>query len=206
MGVRALLLIMKHFLLAISIPITIVFAGLILVVGIVVVPNSAQAQEAMVKDLVVANSETKVLLYLMVDNAFTPQMEEGIKNGIPVTFTFNVELLQKRQDWPNKQLAAFTFNHTLSYDNLKDEYQVKMMEKAGRVLASKSLVDAKKIMIEINGYELAALDSLVRGTIYAVRVKVTLAKRSLPLNFHYLVPFWGLGDFETEYREIEFRY
>jgi len=171
-----------------------------------VLPNSANAQEAVVKDMVVANSDTKMLLYLMVDNAFTPQMEEGIKNGIPVTFTFYVELLQKRQDWPDKQLAAFNFNHTLSYDNLKDEYQVKMMEKSGRIMASKTLVEARKIMIEINGLELAALSSMPHGMTYLVRVKVTLVKRSLPLNFHYLVPFWGMGDFETEYQQIEFKY
>lgn len=182
------------------------FCGIVLLAGLVGLPMSVRADDPQIKDMVIANSDTRLFFFLTVDKAVTPEMEAGLKNGIAVTFTFYVELLKKHQDWPDKQVASFSFDHTLSYDNIKDEYQVKLMEKAGRVMASKVAAEAIKMMTEINSLEIAHLSTLTPGTVYTVRAKVRLAKRTLPLNIHYLVPFWGLGDFETEYQQIEFKY
>src|SRR3989339_1117122 len=84
--------------------------------------QSALAQNATIEELIVTNSSTDLLLFLTVNNAFTKQMEEGIKNGIPVTFNFYVKLERKRNTWLNQQLVSLQFDHTLSYDTLKEEY------------------------------------------------------------------------------------
>ena len=71
--------------------------------------QSALAQNATIEELIVTNSSTDLLLFLTVNDAFTRQMEEGIKNGIPVTFNFYVKLERKRKAWLNQELVSLPF-------------------------------------------------------------------------------------------------
>ena len=166
----------------------------------------AFAQNATIEELIVTNSSTDLLLFLTVNNAFTKQMEEGIKNGIPVTFNFYVKLEKKRSTWMNQELVSLRFDHTLSYDTLKEEYSIVRSELAGQTLRTKSLAEAKKAMAQLNGPPVAPLKALLPEAGYLLRVKAKLAEKTLPLYAHYVIPFWSLWDFETEWYTVEFRY
>lgn len=163
------------------------------------------AQNATIEELIVTNSSTDLLLFLTVNNAFTRQMEEGIRNGIPVTFTFYVKLEHKRL-WMNERLVSLKFDHTLSYDTLKEEYSIIRSEVAGQVFRTKSLPEAKKVMAQLNGLAIFPLKVLMPEAEYMLRVKAKLAEKTLPLSLHYVIPFWNLWDFETQWYTVEFRY
>ena len=165
----------------------------------------ALAQNATIEELIVTNSSTELLLFLTVNNAFTKQMEEGIKNGIPVTFNFYVKLERKRT-WMNQELVSLNFDHSLSYDTLKEEYSIVRSELAGQTFRTKSLTEAKKAMAQLNGLPVSPLKGLIPEAGYLLRVKAKLAEKTLPLYFHYVIPFWSLWDFETEWHTVEFRY
>ncbi|MHB8149506.1 MAG: DUF4390 domain-containing protein [Desulfobulbia bacterium] len=166
----------------------------------------ALAQNATIEELIVTNSSTDLLLFLTVNNAFTKQMEEGIKNGIPVTFNFYVKLERKRNTWLNQQLVSLQFDHTLSYDTLKEEYSIVRSDTSGQTFRTKSLAEAKKAMAQLNGPPIVPLKSLLPEAGYLLRVKAKLAEKTLPLYFHYVIPFLSLWDFETEWYTVEFRY
>ena len=165
----------------------------------------ALAQNATIDELIVTNSSTDLLLFLTVNNAFTKQMEEGIKNGIPVTFNFYVKLERKRT-WLNQGLVSQQFDHTLSYDTLKEEYSIVRSELAGQTLRTKSLAEAKKAMVQLNGLMVTQLKVLLPEAGYLLRVKAKLSEKTLPLYVHYVIPFWSLWDFETQWYTVEFRY
>ncbi len=165
----------------------------------------ALAQNATIDELIVTNSSTDLLLFLTVNNAFTKQMEEGIRNGIPVTFNFYVKL-EKKRTWMNQELVSLRFDHALSYDTLKEEYSVVRSELAGQTFRTKSLVEAKKAMAQLNGFTVSPLKALIPEAGYLLRVKAKLAEKTLPLYAHYVIPFWSLWDFETEWYTVEFRY
>jgi hypothetical protein len=167
--------------------------------------QSALAQNATIEELIVTNSSTDLLLFLTVNDAFTKQMEEGIKNGIPVTFNFYVKLERKRT-WLNQGLVSLQFDHTLSYDTLKEEYSIVRSELIGQTFRTKSLVEAKKAMAQLNGPPIAPLKALLPEAGYLLKVKAKLAEKTLPLYFHYVIPFWSLWDFETAWYTVEFRY
>jgi len=167
--------------------------------------QSALAQNATIEELIVTNSSTDLLLFLTVNNAFTKQMEEGIKNGIPVTFSFFVKLERKRT-WMNQEFVSLRFDHALSYDTLKEEYSVIRSEMPGQTFRTKSLSEAKKAMTQLNGFTVSPLKALIPEAGYLLRVKAKLAEKTLPLYFHYVIPFWSLWDFETEWYTVEFRY
>jgi hypothetical protein len=155
---------------------------------------------------VVTNSSSDVLLYGKVVNGFTSEMEAALQNGIPVTFTFMVELYTVRRTWPDWQITALTFDHTLSYDSLKEEYRVELQEKGGRTLATRSLAEAQELMTQVNGLRVIPLTQLKPDENYLLKIKAKLARKTLPLNVHALIPFWRLWDFETDWHHVIFRY
>lgn len=159
------------------------------------------AQEASITEFTVSNSESQLVLYLTVIDCFTANMEAAIHNGIPAIFTFYVDVFRKRSNWPDKKIKEYEFDHIIEYNSLKKEYRIQRNEKEGSKLTA-SLAEAKKLMSEINGYGILPLDELEPGSSYVVRVKAKLARKTLPLYFHYLIPFISLWDFETEWHEL----
>ncbi len=167
---------------------------------------AALAQEAVIRDVVVTNSAANLLLYCSVENGFTREMLEGVNNGIPITFTFYVRLDQRRSLLPDREVVSLSFDHTLTYDNLKEEYQVTLPGAGNQPFVSSSLKDAKRMMSQVNGFRVASLASLKPDVSYSLAIKASLARRTLPLNFQYIVPFWNLWNFETDWYTVQFRY
>ena len=117
-----------------------------------------------------------------------------------------MKLERKRNTWLNQQLVSLQFDHTLSYDTLKEEYSIVRSETSGQTFRTKSLAEAKKAMAQLNGPPIVPLKSLLPEAGYLLRVKAKLAEKTLPLYFHYVIPFLSLWDFETEWYTVEFRY
>jgi len=168
-------------------------------------PGTILAKEASIADLVVSNSDTDLLLYLTVRDCFTAEMETGLHNGIPATFTFYVDLYQTRKAWPDHKIVSKFFNRTLTYDNLKEEYSI-ISSTNNKNATTQSLAQAKNLMSQVMDFRIINLNRLESESTYTLRVKVKLAKKTLPLYFHYLIPFSSLWDFETDWHTIDFRY
>ncbi len=166
----------------------------------------ALAEEAVINDIIVTNSSDDLLLYFVVEDCFSHNMEVSIQNGLPITFTFFINLYQVRKAWPDKEIASHEFDRTLTYDNLKEEYHVIFFDNRKRRVTVESISEAKKIMMEMNGFKVTSLENLVQDAEYILEVKARLAKKTLPLNFHYFIPFWSLRDVETDWSSLEFRY
>ncbi len=180
--------------------------ALVLMAALLLPAQVLYAQDAAITEIVVTNSTTDLLLYCSVENSFTAEMEEGVRNGIPVTFTFFVNLDQDRAYLPDREVVSLSFDHTLSYDSLKEEYRLTLRGDNGKSVNISSFKEAKRLMAEVNGFKVVSLDSLTPDGEYTLAIKARLAKKTLPLNFHYIVPFWHLWDFETDWRTVQFRY
>jgi hypothetical protein len=159
------------------------------------------AQDATIKDFTVSNSDTQLSLYLTVTDCFTDDMEVAIHNGIPATFTYYVDIYRKRSNWPDKKIRKYEFNHILEFDSLKKEYRIQRDEKNDSKFTT-SLDEAKVLMSEINGFKMLPLEEIDSKASYVIKVKAKLARKTLPLYFHYLIPFTSLWDFETEWHEL----
>ena len=163
--------------------------------------RSSQGQEATISDFTASNSESHLLLYLKVSDWFTEDMEAAIHNGIPITFAFSINLYAKRSNWPDKKIKELEFNHIMEYDSLKKEYLVHRNERGDSKVTS-SFEDAKRLMSEINGFKVLPLDELDPQASYKLRAKAKLARKTMPLYIHYLIPFSSPWDFETKWHEL----
>ncbi|MEW6594915.1 MAG: DUF4390 domain-containing protein [Thermodesulfobacteriota bacterium] len=177
---------------------------LLLPVGLPVAAEAAR--QATIDEVIVTNSSREVLLYLAVRNAFTPEMEKGVQSGIPVTFTFYVELYRHRSGWLDQKVVIRSFEHILTYDTLKDEYRIVYGEHNGKTVIVKTMAQARELMAQVNGFVLSPLSALMADAEYTLKIKARLAEKTLPLSFHYVIPFWSLWDFETDWYSIQFRY
>ncbi len=169
-----------------------------------VMPASTLAGNgALIRDLIVMNSTRDLLLYFTVGKAFTPEMEEAIRNGIPVRFSYYVDLIEEKKGWPDKEIVTLSFDRNLLYDSLKEEFRVEFIGK-NKKITTKTLEEAKKIMVEVHDLKITSLSMLSLKNKYRLRVKALLAKKTLPLNFQYILPFSTLWEFETGWYSTEF--
>ena len=73
------------------------------------------------KDVTLTTSDSHLLLFALLDNSEQQELEEALHSGIPMQFTFNVELTHIRKNWTNEELSNLEFVHTLKYDTLKEQ-------------------------------------------------------------------------------------
>lgn len=164
-----------------------------------------QARNAEIKDSLVTNNATHLLVYARVINCFTSEMEAAILAGIPTTFTFLVDLYQVRARWLDKKLIRLTVRHTIKYDNVKRQFYVSF--NGDKEPASfKDYESAKRAMTDLNGVALTPLKTLKKGEYYYVEIKAKLDRIRLPLNMEYVFFFVSFWDFETGWHREGFFY
>lgn len=171
-----------------------------------VLPAPAWAREVAIRDLVVTNSSTDLLLFLKVEDAFSPEIINGVKSGLDATFNFEMRVNLVRDGWPDKEVARVAVAHTLGFDTLKNQYLLTQTEmgRDEQLLSSETKAVAR--MTELNGIKLLPLKSLQPDRQYELKVRATLAKKDLPSYLHYLIPFSNFWDVHTDWYSVRFRY
>jgi hypothetical protein len=167
---------------------------------------AASAQDARLSNIILTNTRDNLLLYLTVRDAFPPKIENTINSGVPVSFSFFIDLFRVRGFWLDKAITNIKVIHTLKYDNLKKEYIVTRSWEGDQPLVVKSYQEAKKLMTEVDSLTIISLDRLEKGKQYQIRAKAELSKLTLPFYLHYVLFFVSLWDFETDWYTIDFIY
>jgi len=179
---------------------------LVLVVLLLSVYGVAMAKDATLTNIIVTNTRDDLLVYLSVDGAFTQKMADAVKNGVPASFTFFVNLYRTRSMWLDKKMADLTITHTIKYNSLKKEYAVSRSWDSNSPVILQSFDAAKKLMTEIDSLKVIPLGLLERGKQYQIQAKAKLSRVTLPYYLHYVLFFLSLWDFETDWYTIDFIY
>ncbi|MCI5142047.1 MAG: DUF4390 domain-containing protein [Candidatus Electrothrix sp. ATG1] len=162
-------------------------------------------KEPVIDEIVISATNGQLQLFATVKHCFTDDMLEGVRNGIPLTFRFDIRLHKIRTNWFDAEIVEHKINHTLSYDTLKEIYQVAFAEK-DHPETTKSLEEAKEMMADIKGLTLSSLNTLDVGSMYSLSIKATLVENSFPFSIHSIIPFTSLWNFETDWRIVTFSY
>ncbi len=185
------------------------FSTILLVPLLFFVSQSASADTGkgvQFKDITITTSNTHLLLFGIIANHQTDDMEKALHSGIPMQFSFNIELFRTRDNWPDEELINMEFTHILKYDTLKEQYLVELEEKKNRVVSFQTFREAMTMMDEINGLKVVELSRLIPDSSYELRIKANLYEKTLPMNLHIVVPFVSLWNVETDWYTIEFTY
>ncbi len=163
-------------------------------------------KKASLTDIIVTTSEKELIVFSVLNDSFNDEMIQGLHSGIPVHFSFFVELILEKPNWFDKELVSMEFKHILEYDTLKEIYRVKLEEMSKKDSTFKSIAKAQKAINEINNLKIIKLAQLQPDQSYTLRIKAELFKKTLPMKLHYLIPFISLWDIETNWHAIDFKY
>ena len=168
--------------------------------------RAASSEGPRFSDLIATTSETHLILFGEIRNAFSQEMTSGLKSGVPVDFSFFIELIEKKANEKDSLLAKLRFGHTLAYDTLKDTYTVELEEFNNRIVSFRDLSEAQQSMSEVNGVRILELSRLIPGSSYRIRIKAELFNKTLPLSLHRILPFLSWWDRETDWQTLEFNF
>lgn len=157
-------------------------------------------------DIIVTTSDSHLLFFGELKNSLTTEIIDGLHSGIPVQFSFFVELEKVESNWPDDELTSLEFSHSLAYDSLKQLYTVETEEISKKNHTVKTLDEALTLINEINGLKIVKLEELEPDQTYRLRVKADLYKKTLPLKLRSVIPFVSWWDLKTDWHSIEFIY
>lgn len=169
-------------------------------------PATEPQQKASIKELTATTSATHILLFGTLENSFNPEMIETLHSGIPLRFSFFVELYKKAEKWPEEQIVIRNFQHVMVYDTLKENYRITLEEDNNRVVSYKSLAEAQNMVNEINGARVVELSQLIPDNLYKLKIRAELYQKTLPLSLHNALPFLSWWVIETDWHSIEFKF
>ena len=181
-----------------------VFMFLIIAFSLHISSTSVWSMDAMVDNVFMVNNTDDMQVSFEIKNAFTKEIEEGIKSGMPTSFTFFVELYRKQGFWFDETLASQIFRHTVKYDTLKEEYEIILEEKPQNIIRIKDIEQTKKIMASSENISIKPAYALKKGEQYQLRIKATLDAVNLPFPLNYMLFFVSFWNYETAWYEKEF--
>lgn len=155
-------------------------------------------------DITVTSSSSHLLLFAMLTNSYTDEMLQGLHSGVPIEFSFFVELTPTEQGWNSDNRLSIDSMHRLSYDTIREDYTVEIEESGKRFFTFEDLTAAKKAANEINGLKVIRLEQLQPDTAYTLRIRAELYKKNLPMGLHKIIPFTSWWDIQTQWHTIAF--
>jgi len=168
--------------------------------------DPASGDKPYLTDIIVTTSDDHLLFFGELRNSLTDEMIDGLHSGIPIQFSFFVELEKIKPNWVNETLTSIDFSHSLRYDTLKQNYTVETEEISKKSHTVSTLDEARTLLNEINGLKIVLLEELETDQTYRLRVKADLYKKTLPLRLHSFIPFISWWDFRTDWHTIDFIY
>ena len=117
--------------------------------------------------------EGRVWVSFGLAGGFTPDVREAVLSGLPVTFTYDVELRRGVPFWPDRILNAATVAVTVTYDTLTRRHSLgRTLD--GRIQANKITEDEAEVGRWLTGLDAMPLfptSSLEAHAEYYVRVR-----------------------------------
>ena len=169
-------------------------------------PADGNGQKATIKELTATTTEHSLIVFGTLADSFTAEMIEVLHSGLALRFSFFVELYKSTDKWPSELIATRNFQHTMTFDTLKETYKVTLEEENNKSTSFASLAEAKFFINEINGVKLIDLQQLLPGQTYRLSMRAELYRKTLPLSLHNVLPFLSWWDVETDWHSITFTY
>ena len=171
--------------------------------------------ECQIRDVSLRKKSRDLAVDFHVAGAFDREVEDTIQSGLPRTLSFLLELYRPRPLLPDRRLRAWRLEHTIRYDNLKDEFLITRTVTAGGAgrplppIVLRGLPKAVQTAANVEGFALplAESGSPVR---YLLRIRARvepLEEGDAPWFGHLPVPFGpSFGQRKSDWYVQEFEF
>jgi hypothetical protein len=141
-------------------------------------------------------------LSFRVQKAFDARVLDTLDSGLPVRFTYWVQIMRGRDVLPDQVLSDIRVERTLVKDNLKDRYKV-TLSASGEEKDFATLAEAAEVMSRVDGLHLVSLDTLAKQPQLTLKIKAQLQKFQLPFRLHFVLAFVSYWDVDTDWYVLE---
>ncbi|HIF02975.1 MAG TPA: DUF4390 domain-containing protein [Nitrospinaceae bacterium] len=168
-----------------------------LLIGVLTV----EATPSLVNIGVGTNKQTVVINARLVEG-FTPDIEEAVENGIPLTFIFEAELRQANYLWNDTLISRNIIKHVIKYDSLKQVYRFTETGKGvKRKIATRNKQKSQKMMLTLSNIPIASARRIASNEKYYIRIKASLETDSFWFPFSELLFFLPFNNFNSAWAE-----
>jgi len=153
--------------------------------------------EMKIKDVLVTNDKTNVLVYARVSH-LSSDIEEEILAGVPTAFIFRIEFYQDNKLWFDNRLALVEVKKNIKYDQVKKTFYLSSnFQKTAE--GFQKFEEVRRAIAEISGIPIIKIKNLKEDHNYYARIKLEWENYSLPFYAEFVRIFLSLRDFETDW-------
>ncbi len=162
-------------------------------------------------ELTAVLTKKEILLFASLKNSINEEMKEALQSGIPLQFSFTLQLLRPAAGRENELLLGKNFTHTISYNTLTDYYSIGYTgygstHRNPGGISYADFPSAQKALNTINAMPVVAAEKILPGNRYCLRIKAELFHKTLPPGLTKLLPFLRWDDRNIEWQEVNFSY
>ena len=176
-----------------------VFAFFMLTLGLVS-PVSAVSPD--VVNIGVGTKGKYLVMNARLVDGFTEKILEAIENGVPMGFTFEIELRKDNTLWVDSLVSSNKVRHRVQFDSLKKIYRFSESGKnVKRKIITRKESRYQKLMLTLKDIPIAPIYKLDPNEKYYVRVKADLETDRFWFPFNYIFFFVPFNAFETSWAQ-----
>ncbi|MBC8288231.1 MAG: DUF4390 domain-containing protein [Nitrospinae bacterium] len=143
-----------------------------------------------------------VVMNARLVDGFTEKIQEAIKNGVPMGFTFEIELRQDNTAWVDSLVSSNKVRHRVQFDSLKKTYRFSEIGKnVRRNIITRKETRYQQLMLTLKDIPVAPIYKLDPNEKYYVRVKADLETDRFWFPFNYIFFFVPFSEFETSWAQ-----
>ena len=152
-------------------------AGAVLVAVLLLVPVLAAVDLIHVRPL---HRDGQIFVSFELTDAFSDEIREAIRSGLPTTFSYDLELRRALTFWFDETIASTTLAASVQYDNLTRRYHLSRSQD-GRVSESQVVEDLEKaraLLTTVDRLPLFSATPLEANAEYYLRVSAQTRPQS----------------------------
>ena len=143
-----------------------------------------------------------VVMNARLIDGFTEKIQEAINNGVPMGFTFQIELRKANTLWMDSLISSNNVRHRVQFDSLKKTYRFSEFgENLKRNIITRKKYRYQQLMLTLKDIPIVPIYKLDPNEKYYVRVKADLETDRFWFPFNYLFFFVPFSEFETSWAQ-----
>jgi hypothetical protein len=141
---------------------------------------------------------------LRIESAFSDAIEKALLSGLPIHFTFFIQLDRQRSLWFDERIVALTETHSVKFNPLKKEFFVERSWDGNFSTVTQSLAEVRRMMTDISGMRIVSMHRIEKGQDYRIRVRAELSRAKLPPSLQRMLLLVPALEFQTEWQAVTF--
>lgn len=169
-------------------------------------PAAEAAGPPRFSELTAAVSDRSLLLYATAEGTVNEEMRSALQSGLPLDFTFTVELHRDTSGGPGELVATRSFHHRIRYNTLTNDWLLTFEEHSNRRQTFADAAEAEAALNTLLDVDVVPVGRLIPDNSYSLQIKADLFHKGLPPGLESILPFLTWDDRRIDWHSLHFSY